>query len=125
MNDGNQQQGPNLIESGIRFVQRAVQEPVQQRLKEHGDDQHRKGFTQAASISLGFLQAEIDLLKERMKGPGLAKSEQARCANLEELKSKIESDFDRYWRGSDVDWRPRKPVAKARIVPRDPDRTED
>lgn len=45
-----------------------------------------------------------------MKSPGLNKAEQAIYAQLEELKSEVESDFDRYWRGSGVDWRPLKPV---------------
>ncbi len=36
-------------------------------------------------------------------------------AHLDEVKSEIEADCDRYWRGSGVDWRPPKPVAKAVI----------
>jgi hypothetical protein len=31
--------------------------------------------------------------------------------------TEIEADFDRYWRGVGVDWRPQKPVAKAIIRP--------
>ncbi|PTT69620.1 hypothetical protein DBR22_03260 [Arthrobacter sp. HMWF013] len=91
----------------------AVQESNRQVLNDHGDDQHRKGFSRAASISLRLVQDEIDVLKEQMTGPGLSKSEQALYAHLDELKSKIESDFDRYWRGSGIDWRPRKPVVNA------------
>ena len=43
-----------------------------------------------------------------MKGPGLSKSEQANYAQLDELKSEIEAECDRYWRGSGIDWRPLK-----------------
>lgn len=93
----------------------AVQESNRQTLSHHGDDQHRKGFSRAASISLRLVQDEIDVLKEQMTGPGLNKSEQALYAHLDELKSKIESDFDRYWQGSGVDWRPRKPVVKGGV----------
>jgi hypothetical protein len=50
-----------------------------------------------------------------MKSAGLSQSEQAIYAHLDELKSEIEADCDRYWRGSGVDWRPLKPVAKAVI----------
>ena len=44
-----------------------------------------------------------------MKG---AAHEQANYAQLDELKSEIEAECDRYWRGSGIDWRPLKPVAK-------------
>lgn len=47
-----------------------------------------------------------------MKGPGLSKVEQASYVRLDELKSEIEADYDRYWRGSGVDRRPLKPVAQ-------------
>jgi len=80
-----------------------------------GDDQHRKGFTRAATISLHLVQDQVDVLNEQMKGPGLNKSDQALHANLNELKSKIESDFDRYWQGSGVDWRPPRSVVKGGV----------
>jgi hypothetical protein len=54
-----------------------------------------------------------------MKSEGLSQSEQAIYAHLDELKSDIEADCDRYWRGSGVDWRPLKPVAKAVILQAD------
>ncbi len=47
-----------------------------------------------------------------MKGPGLSAPEQASYALLEELKSEIELECDRYWRRSGIDWRPLNPVAK-------------
>jgi len=109
-----------FIQGTHHFIQGAVQEPVQQKLSDHGDDQHRKGFTDAASISQRVVQDQIDLLKEQMKGPGLNKSEQALFAHLDELKSKIESDFDRYWQGSGFDWRPPKPVVKGRVIRGEP-----
>lgn len=100
------------IREAGQSIMGAVQESNRQTLRDHGDDQHRKGFTKAASISLRLVQDEIDVLKEQMKGPGLNKSEQALYAHLDELRSKIESDFDRYWQGTGVDWRPPKPVVK-------------
>lgn len=103
------------IRQARQFIQAAVQESNRQTLSDHGDDLYRKGFTRAASISLRLVQDEIDVLKEQMKGPGLNKSEQALYAHLDELKSKVESDFDRYWQGSGVDWRPPKPVVKGGV----------
>ncbi|WP_311215125.1 MULTISPECIES: hypothetical protein [unclassified Arthrobacter] len=100
------------IRQARQFIQSAVQEVAQQNLSDHGDDQHRKGFTSAAGISLRHIQDEIDILREQLKGPGLNRAEQGLYAHLDELKSKIESDFDLYWQGSGVDWRPAKPVVK-------------
>ena len=90
------------------FVLDVAREPV----RRHGDDKYRRGFTNAAGISLRSIQGRLDTLKEQMKGPGLTKSEQAVYAQLDELKSEIEADCDRHWRGSGVHWRPLKPVAK-------------
>lgn len=66
-------------------------------------------------IALRQIQKRLDDLREQMKGKGLSQAEQAFYAHLDELKSEIEADCDRYWRGSGVDWRPLKPVAKAVI----------
>jgi hypothetical protein len=60
---------------------------------------------------------KIDAFKKQMKGSGLTRAEQASYAQLEELKSEIEADCDRYWRGSGVDWRAPKPVAKRAVRP--------
>ena len=73
---------------------------------------HRRGFSTAAGIALRHIDAKLDSLKERMTGPGLTKAEQAVFAELDGMKSEIEADCDRYWRGSGVDWRPLKPVVK-------------
>ena len=95
-----------------RFMQDVLQEPARQKLSDHGDEMLRRGFTQAAGISLRLVQEKLDALKEQMTGPGLSKVEQAIYANLDELKSELEAGFDRYWQGSDVNWRARKRVAK-------------
>lgn len=99
-----------------QFVQDTVQKAARQRLTDHGDDEHMRGFTKAASISLGLVQNEIDALKEQMKSPGLSKAEQAHCAHLEELKSQIEAEFDRYWQGSGFDWHPPKPLIVKGVI---------
>lgn len=96
----------------IRQIGQFVQGAVRESARHHGDEKHREGFTSAAGISLRLVQDEIEVLKEQMKGPGLSKSEQVLLAHLDELKSKIESGFDRYWKGTGVDWRPPKPIAK-------------
>lgn len=95
-----------------QFLQHAFQESAQQALRDRGNDMQRRGFTSAAGISLRHVQEKLDAFKEQMKGPGLTKAEQMVYTQLDELKSEIEADFDRYWRGSGIDWRPRKAVAK-------------
>lgn len=104
----------HIREAG-QVVQDAVRESVRQARSDHGDTMHQRGFTNAAGITLRRLQQEIDGFREQMKGPGLTKTEQAIYAQLHELQSEIEADYDRYWRGSGVDWRPLKPVAKGVI----------
>lgn len=89
-----------------------MQESARQVLGDHHNDGHIRGFSSAAGIALRRIQEKLDAYKEQMKGPGLSKSEQARYAQLDELKSEIEAECDRYWRGSGIDWRPLKPVAK-------------
>jgi hypothetical protein len=96
-----------------KFVGDAMQESAREALRDHGDRNYQKGFTSAAAISLRRIQEKLDALKSRMKSPGLSQTEQAAYVQLEELKSEIEADCDRFWRGTDVNWRPRKPVAKA------------
>ena len=103
------------IRQAGRFLQGAIEESSQQALRQRGDEEHRSGFTRAASISMRRLQEKLDVLKEQMQGPGLTKPEQVLYAQLEELRSEIEADFDHYWRGSGVDWRPRTPIAKGVI----------
>jgi hypothetical protein len=95
-----------------RFIQGTVKESAQQTLRDHGDEEHRNGFTRAAGISLRQIQEKIDSFKEQMKGPGLTKAEQLVYNQLDELKSELEAGFDRYWRDTGVDWRPPKPIAK-------------
>ena len=99
----------------IRQAGRFIQGAAQQTFRDRDDDMQRKGFTSAAGISLRRIQEKLDLFKEQMKGPGLTKAEQMVYTQLDELKSEIEADFDRYWRRSGVDWRPPKPVAKGVI----------
>lgn len=95
------------------FMRDAVQESTRQTISDHRDDGHRRGFTGAAGITLHRIQEKLDGIKAQRKGPGLTDAEYAVYAQLDELKSEIEADCDRYWRGSGVNWRPLKPVAKA------------
>lgn len=84
-------------------------------MSDHHDDGRIRGFSSAAGIALLRIQEKLDAYREQMKGPGLSKSEQASYAQLDELKSEIEAEYDRYWRGSGIDWRPLKPVAKGTV----------
>lgn len=101
------------IRQAGEFLMDTVQEPLRRAANAHHDDGHREGFTRAAGITLRRIQEKLDVFKEQMKGIGLTKAEQAVYAQLDELKSEIEADCDRYWQGTGVDWRPLKPVAKA------------
>lgn len=103
------------IRQAGKFIADTVQESTRRAANAHRDDGHRVGFTRAAGITLRIIQEKLDVLQERMKDPGLNKGEQAVYAQLSELKSEIEAGYDRYWQGTDVDWRPLKPVAKAVI----------
>ncbi|MFG1884444.1 hypothetical protein [Micromonospora sp. NPDC049102] len=98
-----------------RFIMDAVRDSVQETMNDHGDAHFERGFSAAVGIALRQIQKRLDDLREQMKGRGLSQAEQAFYAHLDELKSEIEADCDRYWRGSGVDWRPLKPVAKAVI----------
>jgi len=84
-------------------------------MSDHGDARFERGLSAAAGIALRQIQMRLDALREQMKGKGLSQAEQAFYAHLDELKLEIEADCDRFWRGSRVDWRPLKPVAKAVI----------
>lgn len=94
------------------FPRDAAQESARQILSDQRAGGHISGFSGAAGIALRRIQEKLDAYREQMKGSGLSKSEQASYAQLDELKSEIETEYDRYWRGSGVDWRPLKPVAK-------------
>lgn len=101
-----------LIRQAGQIVVDAVRDSAQETMRDHGDERFQRGFTAAAGIALRQIQEKLDDLREQMKGAGLSQAEQAIYAHLDELKSEIEADCDRYWRGSDVHWRPMKPVAK-------------
>jgi hypothetical protein len=103
------------IREAGQFVKDTVRDSVQGTMSDHGDARFVGGFSAAAGIALRQIQKRLDDLREQMKGKGLSQAEQALYAHLDELKSEIEADCDRYWRGSGVDWRPLKPVAKAVI----------
>ena len=102
----------NHFQKAGEFLRDTVQESARQVLSDHHYDGHIGGFRRAAGIALRRIQEKLDAYREQMKGPGLSKSEQASYAQLDELKSEIEAECDRYWRGSGIDWRPLKPVAK-------------
>lgn len=106
---------PGRIREAGQFVMDAVRDSVQGTMSDHGDAHFARGFSAAAGIALRQIQKRLDDLREQMKGQGLSQAEQAFYAHLDELKSEIETDCDRFWRGSGVNWRPLKPVAKAVI----------
>jgi hypothetical protein len=108
--------GGRMRQAG-QVVMDAVRDSARETMSDRGQARFEDGFTAAAGIALRQIQNKLDGLREQMKGPGLSHAEQAVYANLDELKSEIEADCDRYWRGSGVDWRPLKPVAKAVIRP--------
>jgi len=101
-----------------QFIMDTVRDSVQETMSDHGDAHSERGFRDAAGIALRQIQMRLDDLREQMKGEGLSQAEQAVYAHLDELKSEIEAECDRYWRGSGVNWRPLKPVATA-VIRRD------
>jgi hypothetical protein len=103
------------IRKAGQFIMGTVRDSVQETMSDHGDSNFERGFSAAAGIALRQIQKRLDGLREQMKGKGLSQAEQAFYAHLDELKSEIEADCDRYWAGSGVDWRPLKPMAKAVI----------
>jgi hypothetical protein len=103
------------IRQAGQFVLDTVRGSAQQAMSDHGEVGFQQGFTAAGGIALRQIQEKLDGLREQMKSVGLSQSEQAVYAHLDELKSELEAECDRFWRGSGVDWRPLKPVAKAVI----------
>ena len=102
-----------LMRQSGEFVMGSVRDSARQAMSEHGDFKFQRGFASAAGISLRRIQAKLDDFRQQMKDAGLSRAEQAVYAHLDELKSEIEAECDRFWHGSGVDWRPLKPVAKA------------
>ena len=86
-----------------QFIRDTVRDSVQETMSDHGDAQFEDGFSTAAGIALRQIQKRLDDLKEQMKGKGLSQAEQAVYAHLDELKSEIKVDYDRYWRDRGVD----------------------
>lgn len=86
-----------------QFILDAVRDSVHGRMSDHGAAEFERGFREAAGIALGQIQKRLDGLREQMKGKGLSQTEQGFYAHLVELKSEIEADLDRYWRGLGVD----------------------
>lgn len=105
----------NRMQQVGQFALDTVRESARQTMNNHGDDRYRAGFTRAAGITLRRVQEKLDAFREQMKGAGLTKAEQTVYAQLEELKSEVEADYDRYWRDSGVDWRPPTPMAKGTV----------
>lgn len=97
------------------FVMETVRDSALRTVVEHGDFKFQRGFTSAAGIALRSIQTKLDDFREQMKASGLSPAEQAIYAHLDELRSEIEADCDRYWRGTGVDWRPLKPVARGAV----------
>lgn len=105
-----------LRQAGQMLVD-AARDSAHQAIGDHGDAKYQRGFSRAIGIASRRIQAKLDDFREQMKGSGLSQAEQAVYAHLDELKSEIEADCDRYWRGSGVDWRPVKQVARTVTPP--------
>lgn len=101
-----------LMRQAGQVVVGALRDSAQQARSDLGDRHYQRGFTSAAGITLRHIEDRLDNFREQMKGAGLRQPEQAIYAHLDELRSDIETACDRYWQGSGVDWRPRRPVAK-------------
>ena len=97
--------GGQIRQAG-QFVIDAFRDSVRQTVNDHGDAKYQSGFTDATAITLRRIQEKLDGFREQMKGSGLGQTEQAVYAHLDEIKSEIEADCDRYWQGTGVDWRP-------------------
>lgn len=101
-----------LMRQAGEYLMDTVRDSAREAIGEHGDFKFRRGFTSAAGITERCIQRKLDDFREQMKGTGLSQAEQVVYAHLDELKSEIEAECDRFWRGTGVDWRPLKPVAK-------------
>ncbi|MDX6254225.1 MAG: hypothetical protein QOJ11_559 [Frankiales bacterium] len=112
--------GGRILQAG-QLVVDVVRDAAQETMNDHGEAQYQRGFTRAIGLALRHIQEKLESFREQMKGPGLSQAEQAAYAYLDELKSEIEADCDRFWRGRGVDWRPLKPVAKAIQQPDEPE----
>ncbi|WP_147361897.1 hypothetical protein [Clavibacter phaseoli] len=100
-----------------KLLRETVQEPLQQYRREREDARSLQGFRTAAAITLRALDGRIDELKQQLLGGSLSSLQQPLLFELEALRTKLEDDYDIYWRGTDADWRPIKPIAKAILRP--------
>ena len=105
--------GGGRVRHAGRAVMDAARESLRQSMAEHGDARFQRGFTSAAGIALRQLDEKLEGFRGRMKSGELTSTEQAIYAHLDELKSEIEANCDRFWGDSGVDWRPLTPVARA------------
>lgn len=104
-----------LVRTAGEFVAGAVRDSARQAMQGHGEAEFQKGFTCAAKFSLRLIQKKLEELRDQMKGPGLSQAEQAVYAHLDELKFEIEAEYDHFWHNHGIDWRPQKPLVKARM----------
>ena len=107
----------DYIHKASQFGPAQFRESAQRTLNDHSDDGHLRGFTSAADIALHCIQEKIDAFKEKMKGSGLNKAEQAIYVQLEELKSEIEADYEFYWHDTSDASRPSSSVVKGAVRP--------
>lgn len=92
-------------------IQDSIRESAKQAQGERDGNVHLSGFRAAYRISARRLEESIAALKAKLAAGELKQIEQVVLSRLEQLRSEMEADFDRYWQEADVDWRPAKPVA--------------
>lgn len=100
----------NQIERLAQEALGAVQSTARQGRREYGDEQFVRGFKAAAGISLRRVEEKLDAFQEQMKAAKIPKADLPVYAALVDLKSEFEAEYDRFWRNTDVDWRPTRPV---------------
>lgn len=102
-----------------QFVGDSLQEGARRAGSDARHDARSGGFAEAAAISLRQIGNRLDAFTERMSGngPSLTKGEQEVYAALMSLRDELEAGFDKFWEGSGVDWRPPRPLVRAKLRP--------
>lgn len=103
------------------FVVDSARVSARQVVNAHGDFKFQRGFSSAMGITLRRLESRLDDFRKQMKAGELGPAEQVFFVHLDELRSEIEAECDRYWHDTGVDWRPVKPVVKEAVERRSQD----